>query len=64
MSKELWEDNLALWETQDKMNELHSQRIDQLTEAVKQLSEVLAKVLVADKAICTGKHCKCGKVAH
>ena len=64
MSNELWQDNLELWKTQDKMNALHSERIEQLTNAVKQLSEVLAQVLVAEKPTCGGKPCKCGKVAH
>lgn len=66
MSKELWEDNLALWQTQDKMNELHSKRIDELTQAVKKLAELLTEVVKEDlsdllktKSVCGGKHCSC-----
>lgn len=63
MSKELWDDNLALWQTQDKMNELHSKRIDELTELVRLLSEIAKNQAAIDTLSqpkpCSGKHCSC-----
>lgn len=65
MSEQLWKDNLALWQSQDKMNELHSKRIDELTKLVKLLSEIVKTqaaidtLAIASKSTCGGKHCSC-----
>lgn len=55
-----------LWETQQEINKLLNDRIDNLVESVRLLTELVEKVNAAiqPKVVCTGKHCACGKVAH
>jgi hypothetical protein len=55
-----------LWELQQEVNKLLGERIDNLVESVKLLTDLVENVnkAIAPKIVCTGKHCACGKVAH
>lgn len=71
MSKELWEQQLELWRSQDRMNALHSASVDDLTKQVIRLAEIVGSIMEREairdeavKPVCTGKQCRCGKVAH
>ncbi len=55
-----------LWETQQEINKLLNDRIDNLVESVRLLTELVENLnkAIQPKVVCTGKHCACGKVAH
>jgi hypothetical protein len=62
MSKELWESQLELWQSQDKQNELTAKQLSELSARVLELAQLLNE-LTGPKP-CTGKRCACGKTAH
>lgn len=68
MSEKLWQQQIELWQIQDKTNDLNAKRIDELTKLVGALSDTLRAVIqptnVTVENTCNGKKCRCGKVAH